>query len=57
MCMDTRLTVCPFCKKVHKTPFWLNVLCNCGAKYYINTNEWWDRKTGKIVKGTDWKDA
>ena len=49
--MENRISTCPFCKRAHVTPIWLNVICSCGAKFYIHTNEWWDRKTGKIIKG------
>ena len=45
-----RESTCPFCGKEHVTAQWLNVICSCGAKFYINTHEWWDRKTGRIIK-------
>lgn len=51
--MKNRIVTCPFCKRYHMVPYYLNVICSCGAKYYINTREWLDRRTGKIVKGTD----
>lgn len=45
-----RVISCPFCYKQHVANRHINVICGCGAKYYVNTNEFWDRKTGKIVK-------
>lgn len=41
---------CPFCKRLNVTRALLNVLCPCGAKYYIHNGEFWDRKDGTIVK-------
>ena len=46
----TRLIVCPFCKRQNVANAWVNVLCPCGAKFYIHNNEFWDRKDGRIVK-------
>lgn len=48
--MSDRIVKCPFCGTKHATRPWLNVLCPCGAKYYVRDREWWDRVTGKIVK-------
>ena len=45
-----RKSTCPFCGNEHVTAQWLNVLCECGAKFYVNTHEWMDRKTGKIIR-------
>lgn len=43
---------CPFCDCTNIIAAHLNVLCPCGAKYYIHNNEFWERKIGgKIVKG------
>lgn len=47
---ETRTTTCPFCGNVQTTRYWLNVLCPCGAKFYIHNREWWDRKTGAVKK-------
>lgn len=42
---------CPFCGCLHIKPACINVLCSCGAKYYIHNGEFWERKpSGKIVK-------
>ena len=38
---------CPFCGTSHDVKPHLNIICPCGAKYYINTKEWWDRTTGE----------
>jgi hypothetical protein len=45
-----RVITCPFCLKQNVARAHLNVICSCGAKFYIFNNEFWDRKTGKIVK-------
>ena len=48
--METKLdtVTCPVCGKVHeiKHPL-LNIVCDCGAKYYAKCEIWLDRKTGK----------
>ena len=48
--METKndTVTCPVCGKVHeiKHPL-LNIICDCGAKYYGNCEIWLDRKTGK----------
>ena len=48
--METKLdtVTCPVCGKVHeiKHPL-LNIVCDCGAKYYGRCEIWLDRKTGK----------
>lgn len=38
---------CPFCGKEHEQRAWLNIICDCGAKYYLIWNVWIDRKTGE----------
>lgn len=38
-----RFTKCPYCGRWHPVRAWANILCPCGAKYYIHTREWWDR--------------
>lgn len=48
--LTSRITICPFYGNVQATRPWLNVLCPCGAKFYIHNREWWDRKTGKVIK-------
>ena len=45
-----RESTCPFCGKKHITHTWLNVICPCGAKFYIHTHEWLNRKTGEKIK-------
>lgn len=45
---------CPFCKRiVEGTPI-CNAFCECGAKYYYESDIWKDRKTGKEVFGNIW---
>lgn len=48
--METKLdtVTCPVCGKFHeiKHPS-LNIICDCGAKYYAKCEIWLDRKTGK----------
>ena len=48
--METKLdtVTCPVCGKVReiKHPS-LNIICDCGAKYYAKCEIWLDRKTGK----------
>ena len=43
--------VCPFCNKIHSvhSPY-LNIFCECGGKYYVNTGDWLNRITGEKVK-------
>ena len=44
--------VCPFCNKIHSVrSLYLNIICECGGKFYANTGEWWNRSTGEKVKG------
>jgi len=38
---------CPFCGSKHDEKPHLNIICSCGAKYYIHTQEWWSRTTGE----------
>lgn len=38
---------CPFCGYDHEVKPHLNIICQCGGKYYIHTNEWWNRRTGE----------
>ena len=47
-----RIITCPFCGKEHVSSAYVNVICPCGAKYYIHNNEFWDRK-GTIVKNVE----
>lgn len=44
--------VCPFCNRIHTVEnLYMNTRCECGGKYYSNTGDWVNRKTGKKVKG------
>lgn len=45
-----RVIICPFCKHQNYTLFHLNVLCSCGAKYYIHSGVFMNRNTGDIVR-------
>lgn len=49
------LVTCPFCKRehFHDRPY-LNVICHCGAKLYVNDGTWLNRKTGEKVKEPGW---
>jgi hypothetical protein len=47
---NERVITCPFCNRVNTANVCVNVICSCGAKFYIRTKEWWDRKDGRIVK-------
>ncbi len=45
--------VCPFCGKEHFRHLHINIICDCGAKYYFNTTDWLNRETGeKIHRGS-----
>ena len=50
MKMETKndIVTCPVCGKVHeiKHPL-LNIICDCGTRYYVKCEIWLDRKTGK----------
>ena len=48
--MKMRVINCPFCGTQNISRYHLNVLCSCGAKYYIHNGEWWDRKNGNVVR-------
>lgn len=45
---------CPFCGKIGEATEFVNILCECGAKYYYVSDIWKDRKTGKEVRGDLW---
>ena len=47
-----RIIRCPFCNEQNIARWNINVLCSCGAKFYIHNYEWWDRKNGKVLKVT-----
>ena len=43
---------CPFCGRVHNRSHpLLNVICDCGSKYYAWCNLWLDRTTGEYREG------
>ena len=44
---------CPFCGKDHEQRMHINIICNCGAKYYFRDNTWLDRKTGCTKQGVN----
>lgn len=48
------LLTCPFCKRKHFTRPYLNILCHCGAKFYMNDRTWLNRKTGEKIKEPRW---
>lgn len=45
--------ICPFCGQAHIGKVCINTLCVCGAKYYPCTDEWLNRETGEIKKGSE----
>lgn len=45
---------CPYCGRTHYVAPHLNVICPCGAKYYIHLREWWSRgATTKVQTNAD----
>ena len=44
------ITTCPFCGKQHIRNIYINAICDCGAKYYVNGKYWLNRKNGEVVK-------
>lgn len=42
---------CPFCGAIHIWRPHLNIICQCGAKYYIHLNTWLNRNTGESMVG------
>ena len=49
---ETYRATCPFCGKEHEQRVWLNIICDCGAKYYGSkfnnqTQGWLNRATGE----------
>ena len=42
---------CPFCGKCHEQRLHINIICNCGAKYYFNLGKWLNRQTGEWTRG------
>ena len=49
--MESRLVRCPFCGRTHVLRPWLNLVCPCGAKYYIHNKEWWERHGAHRIIG------
>lgn len=39
--------VCPYCGKTCKAYYPNNIFCECGAKYYLKTDTWLERKKKK----------
>ena len=35
---------CPYCGKEHEQKLWLNIICDCGGKYYFTFKRWWKRE-------------
>ena len=50
--MSEYIERCPFCGKQHNQRLYINIICDCGAKYYFHVNTWLDRKTGLKQQGT-----
>lgn len=44
-----KLVNCPFCWRSHLAYDHMNVLCPCGAKYYVATKEWRERRGLKRI--------
>lgn len=55
MSKEKRIRICPFCGSICEGSMYINLLCECGAKYYCQSDIWLDRKTGKEVKGDVWR--
>ena len=53
--MVMREIVCPFCGCKNVASKNVNVICTCGAKYYIHNGEFWNRKNGNIVKNAPYR--
>lgn len=32
---------CPFCGEFHTQKYYLNIICDCGAKMDLEGNTWW----------------
>lgn len=39
--------VCPYCGKTCEAYYPKNIFCECGAKYYLKTDTWLERKKKK----------
>lgn len=49
--MGNNKVECPFCGMEHeRRNKLLNVICNCGCKYYAWADIWLNRKTGEYRK-------
>lgn len=48
------MLTCPFCKRTHFTRPYLNVICSCGAKFYILSGMWLNRNTGEKAMEPGW---
>lgn len=44
------IITCPFCGNEHEFKPPVNIICSCGSKFYANTHEWLNRKTGEKLK-------
>ena len=49
---ETKAIFCPFCGFHHtvKENQNTNIMCNCGAKWYCATDEWYERNGKKRIK-------
>ena len=56
MSKEKHIKVCPFCGSICEGSMFINLICKCGAKYYCQSDIWFDRKnTRKEVKGDVWR--
>lgn len=56
MSREKQIKTCPFCGSICEGNMFLNLICKCGAKYYVQSDIWLDRKkTKKEVKGDLWR--
>jgi hypothetical protein len=52
---ETYQRTCPFCKREHEQRMYINIICQCGGKYYFAQGFWLDRKTGERKTDSDEK--
>ena len=55
MSKEKQIKTCPFCSSTCEGGKYINLICKCGAKYYVQSDIWLDRKTGKEIKGDVWR--
>ena len=48
--MESYTKKCPFCNTETIQHEFLNIICQCGAKYYYADKLWLNRNTGERIK-------